>query len=242
MLVADGQGFQLRAVEECEYAQHLFVVLVVAHGFHIDLEEGDILRAEEVAAELIDVDGLVVLVALLVVETALGHEAGDAEVLVQTNHGAVHPRLVLRHEGEVRPRVVQQQREEPFVEDEVTLDEQGVVLHELLTCQGEGVDIVGAVVELILHILDVQVRIAVTDVATQPVGLIAHDDNHPGEGQGLQLGQHPVDEAHASDLDHALGLVAGEFAQSASHARGKDYRLHNSFGFLWFLGAKILKS
>ena len=105
--VSDWQRLQLRAVEEGQYAQHLFVVFVLAYGVHIHLQERYVLRPQEIAAELIDVNRLVILVALLVAEAALWHKTGNAEILVEANHGPIHPRAVLRHKGEVGPGIVQ---------------------------------------------------------------------------------------------------------------------------------------
>ena len=147
----------------------------------VGLEEGHVLLLAELARELVDVHGLVVAVAVGILERLLRHEVDDVVVGIDTHHRTVHPRLVLRHEGEVRPWVIDNHTEQAVAEDEVALDEQGVVLLQLVLDDGERVDVVGAVVDGVLGVLDMQPAVvAVADIVDEPLALVAHyDDDAP---------------------------------------------------------------
>ena len=85
------QRLQVVVAEHRDDAQHVLVILVVAHRPGIGVEERHILVLQKILAELIDVDRLVVGVYVVVVEGLLRHEVDDVAVFVQTHHGAIHP-------------------------------------------------------------------------------------------------------------------------------------------------------
>ena len=226
-LVANGQGLQVHAVDEGDDAQHLLVVFVQPHGLGIGIEEGHVFLTGELLAELVDVHRLVVLAAVLPFECFLRHEAHDVQVVVDGHHRSVHPTLVFRHQCQVGQGILQNHGDEPRTEDEVALDEQGIVLLQLLFGQCQRVDVVGAVVDRVLHILYVEAPIvAVAQIVAQLLSLIAHHDDHAAELLLRQLSEQTVDKSLAVHTHHALGVVACQLAQSAPHARCQNDCLH----------------
>ena len=104
----------------------------------------------ELLAELIDVDGLVIRVDIVVVKGVLRYEVHDVLVVVKAYHRAVHPCLVLGNEGKVRVGGVDNHGNHVVAEDEVALNEQRVVLLQLVLDNSQRVDVVGLVVDGIL--------------------------------------------------------------------------------------------
>ena len=179
LAVAHGQRLEFALVEEGDDAQHLLVVFVVAQRLAVSFEERHVFVACKVAAELVDVHRFVVAVGVFVFEGFLGHEVHNVAVLVDAHHGAVHPRLVFRHQREVGVGVVEYEAKHVLVEDKVALDEQRVVLLQLLLGQGERVDVVGFVVDGVVHILNVQhVVVALSNVVLEFLSLVAHHYHH----------------------------------------------------------------
>ena len=125
--MADGQCLHIVAVEHGDDAQHVLVVLVVAHCLRVGIKEGHILMLQELTAELIDVDGLVIAVHIGIVEGLFRDEVHDVLVFVQPYHRTVHPRLVLCHQSKVGVGIVEEHGEQTVAEDEVALDEQRIV-------------------------------------------------------------------------------------------------------------------
>ncbi len=142
------------AVQQGDNAQHVFVILIVAHGLGIGIEEGHILLLEELAAELIDVHCLIVAINIGIVEGLLRDEVHDILVFIEAHHRTVHPRLVFRHEGEIGIGVLENHGEETVTEDEVALYQEGIVLLQLLLDHRERVDVVGLVVDGVLDEFD----------------------------------------------------------------------------------------
>ena len=220
LLVGNGQGLQVLAVQEGDDAQDILVVLVVAHGLGVGLQEGDILRLAELSGKLVYVDGLVVLVHLLVSKGSLGDEVHDVVLVVYAYHGAVHPCLVLCHEGKVGIRILQDKGEEFVVEDEVALYEQGIILLHLLLGQGKGVDVVGLVVYGVVDILYGHAVVTVAEVVHQFLSFITHHDDHAVEVQCGQLPKHTIYESGAVHLHHTLGILFCKLAQALAHSGG----------------------
>ena len=179
-------------------AQHLLVVLVVAERLDVGLEERHVVRAREGLRELVDVDGLVVLVDVGVLELLAGHERNDVVVLVDLDDGAVHPALVLVHERERGARVLHEVAQDAVLGED---DDAGVDAELVLDAGGE-------------------------DEGTQLLGLVAVDDDDAPEPELVKLGERSLDERHAVDLDHALGVAGGERLQALAHACCEDDRLH----------------
>ena len=153
-LVADGQRLHVVAVEHGDDTQHVLVVLVVAHRLRVGIEEGHVLMLQELTAELIDVDGLVIAVHIGIVEGFFRDEVHDVLVFVQPYHCTVHPRLVLCHQCEIGVGIVEEHREQTVAEDEVALDEQRVVFLQFVLHDRERIDVVRLVVDGILGKFD----------------------------------------------------------------------------------------
>ena len=228
LAVSHGQSLHVGGVEERYDAQHLLVVFVLAQCLTVGIEKRHVLVGGERFAELVDVDGFVVGVHLAVVEGLLGDEVHDVVVVVDSHHRAVHPRLVLAHQGQVGVGVVYEQSQHPVLKNQVRLKEQRVVLHELVLGQREREDVVGLVVDVVAHVFYVQrAVVSVADVSDEVVGLVAHNDDHPRQVELRELPEHPVDEPLAVDGKHAFGVLFCVFAQALAHSGCQYNCLHS---------------
>ena len=187
----------------------------------------------EVAAELVDVHGLVVFVGLGKPEVLAGDEGGDAVVGPQLHAGAVHPAFVLVHQGQGLPGVVQQLVDDGVLEDQVRLKQQGVVLAQIVLGQGQGIDVVGLVVNGVLDIDNGRPDAQGVDIFHELLALVAHHDDDAGQMAAFDLMEHPVDQGHPVDLHHALGPVLGQLLQPLAHARRQYDCLHMDLPFFY---------
>ena len=235
LLLSDGQGLQVVAAEQREDAQHVLVVFVQSDGLRVGVEEGHVFLAEEVLAELIDVDRLVVTAGVGIVEGRLRDEVDDVLFVVDLHHRAVHPTFVFGHQSQIGVGVLQDHRDQTVAEDEVALQQQRVVLLQPVLDDRQRVDVVRLVVDGVLGEFYLQPPvIAVADILAQLAALVAHHDDDPLEPLLLQLPEQPVDEPHTVHRDHTLRVVPRIFSQSAAHA-GRQYNcLHPLSTFLPF--------
>ena len=132
----------------------MIVVFVTAEGGAVGFEEGDVLVGREVAAEFVDIDGLVVAGDVAVAEFFFVDELNDALFVIDGYHCAVHPALVFVDEGEVGAGVVDDFIDDSLFEDEVGLEEEGVVVDHVVAGEKKGVDVVCAVVDGVVDIDD----------------------------------------------------------------------------------------
>ena len=176
-LVAYRQGFDVMAVQQRDDAEHVLVVLVIAHRLRIGIEEGHILVLQEFATELIDVHRLVVRVHIVVVESLLRDEVHDMLLFIQAHHRTVHPRLVFRHKGQIRTGILKDHREQTVAEHEVALYQQGIVFLQLFLHDGQGVDVVRLVVDGVLCEFDVECCMPGVDIIHQLLAFISHHDD-----------------------------------------------------------------
>ena len=218
--IADRKSFQIAAAEEGYYAEHVFVVFVVAQCLHVGVEKRNILVVEKFAREFIDVYGLVVVGGLFVAERRFGHEVDDIEVFVDSDHSAVHPALVFGHQRQVGLRVVEKQAEHRVVEYQVALEQNSVVGAKPFLGQRKRVDIVSAVIDGVLDIFDSEAVALVAEIFHQLAAMIADNHHESVESERHELPDHSVDEARAVDFHHAFGVVAGVFAKALAHSGG----------------------
>ena len=87
---------------------------------------------QEVLTELVDVHRLVIRIHVAVIESFFRDEVHDVLFLVKAYHRAVHPRLILGHQCQVRIRILKNHREELIAEDQVAFYQQGIVLLKLV--------------------------------------------------------------------------------------------------------------
>ena len=91
-------------------------------------------------------------------------------------HCSVHPCLVFCYEGEVGVWVVYNKLKHLVVEDEVRLEQQGVVLLHLLFGECKGVDVVGLVVDGVVYIFYLHfVGIAVANVVDKFLSFVSYN-------------------------------------------------------------------
>ena len=203
-------------VQQGDDAQHVLVVLIIAHGLGVGIEERHILLLEELAAELIDVHRFIITIDIGIVEGLLRDEVHDILVFIEAHHRTVHPRLVLCHEGEIGIGVFEDHGEEAIAEDEVALYQEGIVLLELLLDHRERVDVVGLVVDGVFDEVDVECGMwneeGGLDIFLQFFSFIAYYDDDAGEGECRQLSQEAVDKSHAVHGYHTLRVLLRQFS------------------------------
>ena len=131
------------------------------------------------AAELVDVYRFIIAVGFGIAESLFRHKVHNVAIVVDADHGAVHPRFVLGHEGQIGARVVENEGEHAIVENQVAFDEQSVVLLQLLFGQCQRIDVVGFIVDGIIDVFNAQhIVVAVANVVTQPLSFVADHDYH----------------------------------------------------------------
>ena len=231
-LAVQALGPDLGVIQHGDDPQDLLIIFVVAQGLGVRLQEGDVVGLGKVAAELIDIDGLIVLAGLLELEALPRNEGLDAVICPQLHAGAVHPALVLVHQSQRLPGVVQQLVDDGVLKDQIRLKQQGIILAEVVLGQGQRIDVVGLVVNGVMDIDNRRPDAQGVDVLHELLALIAHHDDDAGQMAALDLMEHPVDQGHAVDLYHALGPVLGQLLQAFAHARCQYDCLHMVSPFL----------
>ena len=78
-------------VQHGDDAQHVFIILIIAYGFGVGIEERNILVLQKIFAELIDVNRLVITADIGIVKGLFRYEVYDITVLVYLHHRSVHP-------------------------------------------------------------------------------------------------------------------------------------------------------
>ena len=122
------QRLQVGVVKQGDDTQHLLIVFVVAQGMAVGIKERHVFLLSELLGELIDVDRLVILIDILITESFLWHKVHDVAFVVYPHHRAVHPRLIFGHQCQIGVRISKNHLEEAVAENQVTLDEQRIVL------------------------------------------------------------------------------------------------------------------
>ena len=174
-LVTDGQGLEIGLIQQRDDAQHLLVVLVVAHHLAVGVEKRHIDPGRKLLAEFVNVHRLVVGIDLRVAEGFPGHKIHDIVLLVDADHRAVHPGFIFGHQSQIGERIVEDHGKQAVIKNQVTLDEQRVVLHHLVLDQRQRIDVVGLVIDGILSIFNLQPPlITVTDVVDELLAFITH--------------------------------------------------------------------
>ena len=218
--VVQALGLDAGVIQHDDDLQDLLVVLVVAQGLGVGVQEGNVVGGGEGFAEFIEVHGLIIFSGLPEGKLAAGDHGLNVVALRQLHAGAVHPGLVPGHQGQAVPGIVRQALDHGILKNDVGLQEQGVLRHQVLAGQGQGVDVVGLVVDGVVNVADGGLHVQGGDVIPQLLSLVAGDDDDPGQIQPVQLSKGAVDEGDAVDLHHALGVVAGQLLQAFSHACG----------------------
>ena len=95
------------------------------------------MRGGEVLAELIDIDRLVVAVDIRILEIALRDEVLDLALIAELHHGTIHPALVLVDQSEVWIVILHDTPNHCGLVDEIRLEEQSILRHEIVLCQVE---------------------------------------------------------------------------------------------------------
>ncbi len=145
---------QVLGFEQRDNPQYLLVILVFTQRLLIGLQERHVAVGGELAGQLIDVDGLIIVFDLAVVEIFLRNELDNIVFIVQGNDGSVHPCVVFSDNSQIGVGILNQVEYDFFFQDEVAFDQYRVILQQISLCQEEGVDIVGLIIDLISYITD----------------------------------------------------------------------------------------
>ena len=183
---------------------------------------------QEVFAELIQIDGLVIKLDIRVLERLLRNKIYDIMLIVYPHHRSVHPSLVFRYQRNVRMRILHYEGEHPVIQNKVRLYQQSIIFEQLVLGKCKRIDVVGLVIDRVFDILDIEsAGITVTDMLHKVITLVSYHDDDSRQIQAAQLSQKPVDQSDSVDLHHAFGVIFGKFLQTLTHACGKNYCLHN---------------
>ena len=178
LLAGYRKGLEFRIVKHTDYSKNLLIVFVISQRRAIRIKERKILVDHKLPAELIDVHSLVILIHIRILECALRNEIDDIAILINPDHGSVHPGLILGYKRKVRIRIIQNQREHPVVKDEVRLQKNRIILYKLLTCKCQRIYIVGPV---IYRVVDKDyfelIRESVADIIDQLLAFISDNDH-----------------------------------------------------------------
>ena len=164
----------------------------------------------EGTAELVQVHGLIVVACIPEGKFAARDHGLDVVVFGQLHTGAVHPGLIFGHQGQALPFILHQAAEDRVLKNNIGLQQQSVLRHQILTGQSQGIDVVGLVVYGIIDEADGSFHVQSGDVVPQLLSLISGHNDDPGQIQAVQLTKGPVDEGNAAHLYHTFGIVAGE--------------------------------
>lgn len=225
-LACEAFGADLRVVQHGDDPQHLLIVLVLPQGGLVGLQEGNVVALGEGFAELVDIDGLVIPVRVAEIELLPGHKAGDLVLVVQGDAGAVHPGLIFVHQGQGVPGIGKEGGQDIVLKNDVGLEEDRVLFLQVFPGQGQGIDVVGLVIDGVVDIGDEGLRAQGGDIVLELLSLIPHHDDDPGEVMPVNLAEHPLDQGDSVDLHHALGVVFRQFLQALAHACRQYHCLH----------------
>ena len=161
-------------------------------------------------AELVEIHRLVVMVNIGKAELASRNHGLDVVLVREEQAGAVHPGLVFGRQGQAVPGVLHQAAQHGVVKNDVGLQKQGILLQKVFPGKKQGINIVGLVIDGILHIFYGGGNIQGINMAYELLPLVANNQHNAGEPQLVQLSQGPVDEGGAAYLYHALCVVLGQ--------------------------------
>ena len=154
-LVTDGQRFEIGLIQQGNHTQDLLIILIIAHHLAISVQERHIDHVGEFLAELIDIHRFIVGVHLGILKSLLGDKVDNVVVLIDANHCAIHPSLILCHQRQIWIGIVENHLKQAVVKNQVTLDEQCIIFGQLVLHQRQGIDIVGLVIDGICGVFNI---------------------------------------------------------------------------------------
>lgn len=81
-------------VYQRDNAKHLLVILVFTEHLDIGIKEREIVIDNEITAELVDIDSLVVEIGVAILEGGFRYEIHYVAVIINPYHRTVHPRFI----------------------------------------------------------------------------------------------------------------------------------------------------